>query len=120
MINNEPSHCSSDIGCYRVAQYQVRGFTAASGQTVDATFDIKDVMYPVHYPDTGSTQVDLSQYLAIGENSLTTWVSYGSGEGSLVTVRIVLEVELSSTLELGNVIGPEGGIVEAMELLTKK
>jgi hypothetical protein len=95
LINGEPAEIAPAIGCCRVGPGQVRGFTAAPGQTVEATFDLASVQYPLLSPDTGSFQANLLKSLVQGKNEITAWVSYGDGTGSPVTIRMKLEVIFS-------------------------
>ena len=118
-INGNPTF-SKAIGCFSVAPYNVRGFTAPyfeagyenpdNGDQVDLiihreierTFmSMTSVPYPKVYPELGSNLVNLIEFINLNgeQNVVHVYVSHEDegatthGVGSQVSVRMVLDVE---------------------------
>jgi beta-lactamase regulating signal transducer with metallopeptidase domain len=91
-INGGPHYLDPVIGCCRIAPEQTRIFVAGPGQTVEKSFDLFGTMYPVTTYQKGYVLVSLADYLLPGKNDLRIWVTHNQGEGSPVSVRIILTI----------------------------
>jgi hypothetical protein len=61
-------------------------------QTVERSFNLFSTIYPVNTYQKGYELVSLAEYLLPGKNDLRIWVTHNKGEGSPVSVRIILIV----------------------------